>query len=76
MNGQWFMVNVKWEINLSFTIDHIPSTMYHFFWGPTVSGAIIQEEGPATETGRVRIATITVPQAQTPNPAKSQRPKS
>ena len=65
------MVNVQRKTNLSFTIAHIT-----LFFSPPVGEAIIQEEGPSTETGRVRNATITVPQAQTPNPAKSQRPKS
>jgi hypothetical protein len=42
----------------------------------TINKDLFQEDDPATEATRFRNATITVPQAQTPHPAKSQRPVS
>jgi hypothetical protein len=61
MNEQFIIYH--WTFNIVFS--HL-----------TVNGEPDQEEGPAGEAARARNATITVPQAQTPNPAKSQRPRS
>ena len=70
-NVEYSMMRVQWTINLSFNITYVT-----LFFRPTVNGEIDQEEGPAREAVRARNATSTVPQAQTPNPAKSQRPRS
>ncbi len=71
-DGECSMVTVQRTINLSFNID----TFNIVFLRPTVNRETDQEEGPAREAARALNATITVPQAQTPNPAKSQRPRS